>query len=108
MGDAINLEPLSVDHLDDAVRPSLDASWPHTRADWLFAFELGKGFAAINNGQVVGTMLWWPLFPLLACKAQSCTVTNQQPCKCKGSTCPMAAPQSFTTCRPRSPPAKLR
>ncbi len=61
MGDAINLEPLSIDHLDDAVRLSLDAGWPHTRTDWLFAFDLGEGFAAINNGQVVGTMLWWPL-----------------------------------------------
>ena len=61
MGDAINLEPLSVDHLDDAVRLSRDAGWPHTLAEWLFAFDLGRGFAAINNGQVVGTMLWWPL-----------------------------------------------
>jgi GNAT superfamily N-acetyltransferase len=61
MGDAINLEPLSVDHLDDAVRLSRDAGWPHTLAEWLFAFDRGRGFAAINNGQVVGTMLWWPL-----------------------------------------------
>ncbi|MDG1088514.1 MAG: GNAT family N-acetyltransferase [Acidimicrobiales bacterium] len=61
MGDVINLEPLSVDHLDEAVRLSRDAGWPHRRADWLFAFDLGRGFTAVNNGQVVGTMLWWPL-----------------------------------------------
>lgn len=60
MGDAINLEPLSVDHLDEAVRLSRDAGWPHRRTDWLFAFDLGRGFTAVNNGQVVGTMLWWP------------------------------------------------
>jgi predicted N-acetyltransferase YhbS len=45
--------------LDAAHRLSLAVEWPHRREDWLFVLRLGSGYVALDDGRVVGTILYW-------------------------------------------------
>lgn len=38
---------------------SLAAGWPHRAEDWQMMFDAGDGFVAHDNGDVVGTALYW-------------------------------------------------
>jgi len=42
-------------HLEGALRLSRDLGWPHRHSDWALTKSLSKGFALIDNGDVVGT-----------------------------------------------------
>ncbi|WP_105385050.1 GNAT family N-acetyltransferase [Neorhizobium alkalisoli] len=53
-----NLEPFRSHHLDDALRLSRQAGWPHRREDWELALTLSKGLIVTDNlGKIVGTIL---------------------------------------------------
>jgi GNAT superfamily N-acetyltransferase len=54
----IAIAPIGVEHLEDAVRLSRQAGWPHRPQDWQLALALSDGFVAITgSGDVVGTIL---------------------------------------------------
>jgi GNAT superfamily N-acetyltransferase len=53
----IELIPFGLEHLDGAVALSQQAGWPHRKQDWAFVLSLSKGFVAIENGHVVGTIM---------------------------------------------------
>lgn len=56
--DLIDIAAFGGQHLDDAVRLSQEAGWPHRRADWELALAQGAGFAATDgDGALVGTAL---------------------------------------------------
>jgi GNAT superfamily N-acetyltransferase len=57
---APHLTALRADHLPDAARQSSGLGWPYREADWRFAFDLGRGFAAEVDGRLVATAMWWP------------------------------------------------
>jgi len=38
---------------------SLAVGWPHRADDWQLMFDAGKGFIAQDNGEVIGTALYW-------------------------------------------------
>ena len=38
---------------------SLAVGWPHRAEDWQFMFDAGSGFVAEDNGEVIGTALYW-------------------------------------------------
>jgi len=42
-----------------AHRLSLAAGWPHRAEDWQLMFDAGDGFVAQDNGEVIGTALYW-------------------------------------------------
>lgn len=53
--------PMTPDHLDAAVALSVEAGWPHRRADWELVLGLGEGRVALDRaGQVLGTVLFLP------------------------------------------------
>jgi GNAT superfamily N-acetyltransferase len=46
--------------LPDAHALSHAAGWPHRFADWEFMFKLGRGFVVRDEGNLIGTAMWWP------------------------------------------------
>lgn len=48
------------DHLPAAHALSQELRWPYRPEDWQFAHRLGRGFAVEQDGQLLGTALWWP------------------------------------------------
>ena len=38
---------------------SLAVGWPHRAEDWRRMFDAGSGFAAHDNGRLIGTALFW-------------------------------------------------
>ena len=54
------LTNLSPAHLDGATALSREAAWPHRREDWAFMLALSRGFAAVEDGELVGTALMTP------------------------------------------------
>jgi predicted N-acetyltransferase YhbS len=53
-----NLLAFGADHLEDAVRLSRQANWPHRLEDWKMALELSEGLVAVDGGdRVIGTVL---------------------------------------------------
>ena len=38
---------------------SLAVGWPHRAEDWQLMFDAGSGFVAEDNGEVIGTALYW-------------------------------------------------
>lgn len=38
---------------------SLAAGWPHRAEDWQWMWDAGNGFVALDNGEVIGTALYW-------------------------------------------------
>jgi GNAT superfamily N-acetyltransferase len=58
--ETISFADFTADHLDGALALSAAAGWPHRRDDWALVFGLGRGFVALADGRVVGTMLATP------------------------------------------------
>lgn len=50
--------------LDGAVMLSGEAGWPHRRDDWALMASLSQGFAAENEGRLVGTAFVTPFGPV--------------------------------------------
>ncbi len=53
----ITLETMGERHLDDAVRLSREAGWPHRREDWAMVLSASEGLVALEDEAVVGTIL---------------------------------------------------
>jgi GNAT superfamily N-acetyltransferase len=54
------LRPLVPADIPAAHRLSQAVDWLHRAEDWDFALGLGHGVAAVANGDILGTALWWP------------------------------------------------
>lgn len=55
----VQIVPFAKKHLLAAEALSAQQGWPHTVAEWRQMLALGRGLAAMHNGHVVGTTLWW-------------------------------------------------
>lgn len=53
------ITPLTKEHLTAAQGLSAQQGWPHTAADWGQMLALGQGLAALNDGHIIGTTIWW-------------------------------------------------
>jgi predicted N-acetyltransferase YhbS len=51
--------PIREDDIHAAHALTQAVRWPHRVEDWQAVLRLGAGFAAEENGAVVGTALWW-------------------------------------------------
>ena len=47
-------------HLPGALRLSADAGWPHREKDWRLILDISRGFAALQEGEVLATALATP------------------------------------------------
>jgi predicted N-acetyltransferase YhbS len=56
----IDLVAFGTQHLEEAVRLSRQAGWPHRLEDWTMALALSEGVVAIGDRRVVGTVLVTP------------------------------------------------
>lgn len=56
----LTIIPLSADRIAAAHVLSLAQSWPHRVEDWGFLLALGRGFAILSGGHLVGTALLTP------------------------------------------------
>jgi predicted N-acetyltransferase YhbS len=56
----IDLVAFDESHLDGAVSLSREAGWLHRREDWAMSLPLSRGFAAMQDGRVVGTAMLTP------------------------------------------------
>lgn len=50
---------MTTQHLEQAVGLTQQLKWPHRINDWQQALSLGEGLVAVQDGNVVGTILWW-------------------------------------------------
>ena len=57
----MNYTLMTEDHVAEAQALTTSFNWPHTVEDWSFAFGLGSGLVALEDGRVLGTCLTWPL-----------------------------------------------
>lgn len=55
----IHLRALRPDDLDACHSLSVAVGWAHRREDWALVLGLGQGLAAIAEGELVGTAMWW-------------------------------------------------
>lgn len=55
----IILRSLTTADLGDAHRLSQAVGWPHRLEDWQFVLGAGHGLAALLDGELVGTAMWW-------------------------------------------------
>ena len=53
-------------HLPGAMRLSADAGWPHREEDWRLVLDISRGFAALQEGEVLPRRagmppwsIWW-------------------------------------------------
>jgi predicted N-acetyltransferase YhbS len=51
---------LKAEHLPQAHALSQAVGWPHRLEDWALVLKLGRGFAALSDGELIGTIIWWP------------------------------------------------
>jgi GNAT superfamily N-acetyltransferase len=56
----ITLKTMMPEHLDGAVELSRQVRWPHRREDWAMVQSLSHGIVALENGQVLATILMTP------------------------------------------------
>lgn len=49
------------DHIPAGHALSIKAGWPHRREDWAFLLRLGHGFVLEAGGQIIGTIMVWPV-----------------------------------------------
>lgn len=47
-------------HLAEAQKLSASMDWPHRIEDWAMVLDLGHGLVALDDGDVFGTIMWWP------------------------------------------------
>lgn len=52
--------PITMADAEAAWALSSALGWPHRPDDWRMFIRLGRGFAAMDGSDVVGTALWWP------------------------------------------------
>lgn len=57
--DGVILRRLEKADLEAAQALSAEVQWPHRLEDWRFVADLGEGFVAERDGQIVGTALRW-------------------------------------------------
>ena len=57
--DDIVLRPMTVEDLAAATELSREQSWPHRPEDWAFFLEQGQGIVAVQDGEVVGSIMAW-------------------------------------------------
>jgi predicted N-acetyltransferase YhbS len=55
----VHLRALTPDDLDACHSLSEAVGWAHRREDWALVLGLGQGLAAIAEGELVGTAMWW-------------------------------------------------
>ena len=55
----VHLRALAPDDLDACHSLSAAVGWAHRREDWTLVLGLGQGLAAIAEGELVGTAMWW-------------------------------------------------
>ncbi|MGK6327889.1 GNAT family N-acetyltransferase [Erwinia sp. DT-104] len=55
----MNIVTMNEQHLDAAYALTQRLHWPHRREDWRQALALGEGLAAVENGELIGTTLYW-------------------------------------------------
>lgn len=55
----LQIVPMTEHHLDAALALTQHLRWPHRRQDWQQALALGTGLAAEEQGELVGTFLFW-------------------------------------------------
>lgn len=58
--DGVTLRRLKEDDLESAQALSREFGWPHRLEDWRFSLAHGQGVAALRDGELVGTALYWP------------------------------------------------
>jgi ribosomal protein S18 acetylase RimI-like enzyme len=58
--DGVSLRRLNEDDLEAAQVLSREFQWPHRVEDWRFALAHGQGVAAVRDGELVGTAMYWP------------------------------------------------
>lgn len=56
---ALSYRAFEADDIAAAHSLSLAAGWPHRAEDWQWMWNAGHGFVALDNGEVVGTALYW-------------------------------------------------
>ncbi|KOC91459.1 GNAT family N-acetyltransferase [Winslowiella iniecta] len=56
---SIQLRVMNEGDLDQAFVLTQQLKWPHRRADWQQALQLGEGVAAERDGELIGTALCW-------------------------------------------------
>lgn len=57
---AVELVSFSPEHLEDALRLSRQAGWPHRLDDWRMVLSLSRGVVASDSERLVGTALMTP------------------------------------------------
>jgi len=50
---------MTADDLSQGLILSRDEKWPHRREDWEMLFQMGFGYVAEHDGEVVGTAMTW-------------------------------------------------
>lgn len=55
----VTLRRMTAEDLVQALSLSLEQKWPHRREDWEMLFDLGFGYVAEQEGEVVGTAMTW-------------------------------------------------
>lgn len=55
----MTITTMSEHYLDEAVALTQALGWPHRREDWQQALALGEGLALVENGELLGTTLYW-------------------------------------------------
>ncbi|VXC96531.1 N-acetyltransferase GCN5 [Burkholderia sp. 8Y] len=59
LASTLTYRPFSAGDIPAAHGLSLEVKWPHRAEDWRFGLDTGAGFAAEENGRLVGTALYW-------------------------------------------------
>ena len=59
MSELVTYRRFTSQDIDAAHALTVELKWPHRIEDWRFMSELGNGFVAIDNGQVISTGLFW-------------------------------------------------
>ncbi|MCS3408726.1 GNAT family N-acetyltransferase [Serratia sp. AKBS12] len=55
----IEINAINENHLEAALALTQRLQWPHRRADWQQALQLGEGLVAEQDGTLLGTILYW-------------------------------------------------
>ncbi|MEM8537041.1 MAG: GNAT family N-acetyltransferase [Pseudomonadota bacterium] len=61
-----DLSRLTRKDLPSAVALSTSFGWPHTPDDWALMLQMGHGRKQECDGELQGTVMWWPLGPNVA------------------------------------------
>ncbi len=56
----LSIKQMGEQHLDQAFAFTRRLRWPHRHADWQQALMLGEGLVAEQQGELLGTLLYWP------------------------------------------------